>query len=240
MAGIGEDLVSGKRDADTWQVDRTNTIVLRAITGAAASLTDREVTAVATLARDASRHFGRPQDIEWAIAESGTLHLLQSRPITTLAHAADPDAELAIWDNSNIVESYSGVTTPLTFSFASEIYQGVYRQFCRLMGVPDRVVAEEDDTFRNMLGLIRGRLYYNLLNWYRVLALLPGFTVNRKFMEQMMGVRESLPESIKISVTSSSQRGEFLDATRARAHAARPPRELPAAAAPRSRVSPCV
>jgi rifampicin phosphotransferase len=212
VAGIGEDLVSGKRDADTWQVDRTNTIVLRALAGGTASLSDAEVIAVAALARDASRHFGRPQDIEWAVAESGTLYLLQSRPITTLAHAADPDAELAIWDNSNIVESYSGVTTPLTFSFASEIYQGVYRQFCRLMGVPDRVVAEEDDTFRNMLGLMRGRLYYNLLNWYRVLALLPGFTVNRKFMEQMMGVRESLPESIKITVTSSARRGQFLDA----------------------------
>ena len=27
-----------------------------------------------------------------------------------------------LWDNSNIVESYSGVTTPLTFSFASYVY----------------------------------------------------------------------------------------------------------------------
>ena len=30
-----------------------------------------------------------------------------------------------------------------------------------------------------MLGLIRGRVYYNLLNWYRLLALLPGFEANR-------------------------------------------------------------
>ena len=30
-----------------------------------------------------------------------------------------------------------------------------------------------------MLGLVRGRVYYNLLSWYRVLALLPGFTLNR-------------------------------------------------------------
>ena len=198
--------------------------------------------AVATLARDASRHFGRPQDIEWAIDGSGTtsrqrqsagtLYLLQSRPITTLAHAADPDADLAIWDNSNIVESYSGVTTPLTFSFASEIYQGVYRQFCRLMGVPDRVVAEEDDTFRNMLGLIRGRLYYNLLNWYRVLALLPGFTVNRKFMEQMMGVRESLPESVKVDRHAVRAARQVPRRARARTHADRPLPELPAPAAP--------
>ena len=75
---------------------------------------------------------------------------------------ADPDARLTIWDNSNIVESYSGVTTPLTFSFAREIYEYVYRQFCRMMGVPERVIAEHEETFQNMLGLVRGRLYYNL------------------------------------------------------------------------------
>ena len=46
-----------------------------------------------------------------------------------------------------------------------------------------------------MLGLVRGRLYYNLLNWYRVLALLPGFTLNRAFMEQMMGVKRGLPDA---------------------------------------------
>jgi len=44
-----------------------------------------------------------------------------------------------------------------------------------------------------MLGLARGRIYYNLLSWYRVLALLPGFKLNRRFMEQMMGVKEGLP-----------------------------------------------
>ena len=52
---------------------------------------------------------------------------------------------LVIWDNSNIVESYSGVTTPLTFSFASEIYEHVYRQFCRMMGVPERADRRHDD-----------------------------------------------------------------------------------------------
>jgi pyruvate,water dikinase len=58
-----------------------------------------------------------------------------------------------------------------------------------------------------MLGLLRGRVYYNLLNWYRLLTLLPGFKANRRFMEQMMGVREGLPEQITRSLTSRS-RGE--------------------------------
>jgi pyruvate,water dikinase len=44
-----------------------------------------------------------------------------------------------------------------------------------------------------MIGLIQGRVYYNLLNWYRLLMLTPGFRFNRRFMEQMMGVTEGLP-----------------------------------------------
>ena len=158
-------------------------------------LSSRDETAVeiAALARRSAALFGQPQDIEWAI-EGGRIYLLQSRPITTLRNLPDPDGVLNIWDNSNIIESYSGVTTPLTFSFARSVYEGVYRQFCRILRVPERKIAANDHTFSRMLGLIQGRVYYNLLNWYRVLALLPGFTVNRRFMEQMMGVRESLPD----------------------------------------------
>jgi pyruvate,water dikinase len=174
------------------------------------ALTDVEVIAVAELARQSARHFGRPQDIEWAF-ERSDLYLLQSRPITSLAHVGDPDGELRIWDNSNIVESYSGVTTPLTFSFASEIYEHVYRQFCRMMRVPERAVRDHEETFRNMLGLVQGRLYYNLINWYRVLALLPGFAINRRFMEQMMGVAETLPPAVTAAIEQEATRGRIRD-----------------------------
>ena len=47
--------------------------------------------------------------------------LLQSRPITTLADKPDPDDPPHIWDNTNIIESYSGVTTPFTFSFIQSL-----------------------------------------------------------------------------------------------------------------------
>ena len=168
VPGFGSAVVSGEADADTWLVDRAG----RSSSGASwpsvectlptpsrqaafaprtfppalveqPSLADADVQQVAALARAAGRHFGRPQDIEWAIADR--LLLLQSRPITSMRAMADPDARLTIWDNSNIVESYSGVTTPLTFSFAREIYEHVYRQFCRMMGVPERVIAGQED-----------------------------------------------------------------------------------------------
>src|ERR1043166_7124736 len=53
----------------------------------------------------------------------------------------EPKGERHVWDNSNIIESYGGVTTPLTFSFARAVYEDVYRQFCRLMGTSDALIA---------------------------------------------------------------------------------------------------
>ena len=238
VPGLGTALVGGEAAADVFKVDRGGAVVDRTIVrknishvfdpaadegvseaslseaeGMKPALTDKQAVAVAELARRAAHAFGRPQDIEWAI-EGGKLFLLQSRPITTLSELPDPEGALNLWDNSNITESYNGVTTPLTFSFARYIYEGVYRQFCIILRVPEAKIASNERTFGRMLGLIRGRVYYNLLNWYRVLALLPGFTVNRRLMEQMMGVRESLPEEIVSELGQAGTRERILDALR--------------------------
>lgn len=177
------------------------------------SLADDQVRQVAEMARRAGDHFGRAQDIEWAM-EDGRLFLLQSRPITSLSSLPDADGVLRVWDNSNIAESYNGVTTPLTFSFARRVYEHAYRQFCRIMGVPGATIEEHADMFPNMLGLVKGRVYYNLINWYRLIAMLPGFSVNRRFMEQMMGVKEGLPESIVAALDRATVADRMRDAVR--------------------------
>jgi hypothetical protein len=228
--GLGTQLVGGEADADTFRVDRDGAIIEHKIAHKTLahrpdptpvspedadrpSLTDDQIRAVADLARRAAMHFGRPQDIEWAI-ENGRLYLLQSRPITTLATLADPDGVLRLWDNSNIAESYGGITTPLTFSFARHAYAGVYREFCRVMGVPKSIIAANDVMFDHMLGLLRGRVYYNLLNWYRLIAMLPGFSVNRAFMEQMMGTRHALPEDLVQKIADEFRVGKLRDSLR--------------------------
>jgi pyruvate,water dikinase len=238
VPGLGTALVGGEAAADVFKVDRTGKIVERQIArknishvfdsaaelgvsavtlseaeGTKPSLTDDQAVTVARLARDAAQVFGRSQDIEWAI-KGDELFLLQSRPITTLLDLADPEGALNLWDNSNITESYNGITTPLTFSFARYVYEGVYRQFCVIMRVPKAKIAANERTFARMLGLIQGRIYYNLLNWYRVLALLPGFTLNRRFMEQMMGVRESLPDEVVGDLQQASGWDRFVDGLR--------------------------
>lgn len=210
IRGLGTALVSGQCSADTYHVALDGNITQRSIADASV-LNDDQVRQVAELVRRAGQVFGRPQDVEWAI-EAGRLYLLQSRPITTLTACSAPEELATLWDNSNIAESYNGVTTPLTFSFARRAYEHVYRQFCRMLRVPEAKLAENDDVFGHMLGLIRGRVYYNLMSWYRALALLPGFTFNRRFMEQMMGVRAGLPDSIAAKLGQATRWQRWKDA----------------------------
>ena len=235
VLGLGLALVSGEADADTWRVDRTGKILEQRVAekkfahcaapesaegvrreeilselANRPALKEEQVRAVAELARRCAEHFGRPQDIEWAF-ENGRLFLLQSRPITSLAGMSNPDGTLNIWDNSNIAESYGGVTTPLTYTFARRAYEEVYRQFCHLMSVPSARIEANASVFHCMIGLIQGRVYYNLLNWYRVLAMLPGYAMNRRFMEQMMGVKEPLPDELVRAIGKASTAARVKD-----------------------------
>lgn len=95
-----------------------------------------------------------------------------------------------IFDNSNLNESYSGVTTPLTFSFARRVYSSVYKEFSRIIGTPEEKINENLPMYDAMLGYICGRMYYNLLNWYLLISFIPGYRFNRPFFEKMLGVSE--------------------------------------------------
>ena len=120
--GLGSAVVSGEVTPDRWVVAKlTGEIPVRDIsdkhirqvptTGGgihdeetpedlrrAACLSDAELQALKDIGRKAERHYGRPQDIEWAIENgTGALLLLQSRPETVwsareAAPAARPEA----------------------------------------------------------------------------------------------------------------------------------------------------
>lgn len=212
VSGLGDKLASGASNADSYYVDLERRVTDRRQADEHATddssqefvLRDEEIISISELARSAESHFGCPQDIEWAL-QDGDLFLLQSRPITSLGNTRETEENRTIWDNSNIAESYNGITTPLTYSFASRAYQAVYRQFCITLGVSRKIVDVNRDTFSTLLGLIRGRIYYNLNSWYRILSLLPGFSINQQFMEQMMGVDQSLPEDVRIQIPPASR-----------------------------------
>jgi pyruvate,water dikinase len=51
-------------------------------------LSDRELTVLARLAKKVEEHYGKPQDMEWAI-ENSKIYLVQARPVTTLKKPAE-------------------------------------------------------------------------------------------------------------------------------------------------------
>jgi rifampicin phosphotransferase len=94
-----------------------------------------------------------------------------------------------VWDNSNIVESYPGICSPLTFSFARYIYREVYLQTAPLFGVEPEVITRLYRKLETFLGYIDGRFYYNLETWCSLVSYLPGFSENPRLLQEMMGVK---------------------------------------------------
>ncbi len=76
--GFGEGVVSGEVTPDKLELD--------AALAETPSLTDDEIVAIARLARSAEKHYGCPQDIEWAVDDDlpagEDIVLLQARPET--------------------------------------------------------------------------------------------------------------------------------------------------------------
>lgn len=208
LFGLGEALVSGTLNSDSFVLDKRSGKTLESSIaekeqmlvyaegdGTIYKALPQEKKNAPSLSRDMlkalrkgvlkiEKGFKHPVDIEFAF-EGKSLYILQARALTA---DSDERENLLVWDNSNIVESYSGVSTPMTFSFIKMAYSVVYRQFCEVLGVPEGQLKANENIFHNMLGFIKGRVYYNLINWYRVVKMLPGYSYNKGFMEEMMGL----------------------------------------------------
>ncbi len=172
MHGLGEKLVSGQANAQTFRLERPKGIYdgppeLR-----------KYAHKLFNLAARLEQEVGGPQDIEWAIAD-GMVHLLQSRPVTTLqvfnALTGEWNDSLAgdyLWTNTNLGEAMFDVMTPLTWTWLRwalgswQILQGchpagniggrayfnvsVFATMYRLMGMNERKMLKNIEGTLNM------------------------------------------------------------------------------------------
>ena len=127
-------------------------------------LLERHRDAIVRAARAIHRHFGAPQDVEFAIAD-GTLHILQARPVTRIAF---PDS-IGEWTNADFRDGgvSSTVCTPLMWSLYDYIWEDALKNFLR-----DLHLLKGDFTAGR---LFFGRPYWNLGAVKECLAKLPGF-----------------------------------------------------------------
>jgi pyruvate,water dikinase len=123
--GLGESVVSGQVSPDRYVIDKSDLHILkrdvkrkelvieplpdggtrtRELSGDESTqpvLTDDEVRRIAELGIRDEKHYGTPQDTEWAFDEEGIAWMLQSRPVTasggdTSTEVAEPEGETLV------------------------------------------------------------------------------------------------------------------------------------------------
>ena len=147
--GLGESVVSGEGEIDHFEIDKASRILRRStiarksrkVIGVAggteevhiaasdaekSSLDAAQLTHLANLLVKVEQSYRFPQDIEWGFAD-GQLHLLQSRPVTTIP---------ARWTRDESAERFPNVITPLTWDFVEHGFHRSLAYSFRLMGFP--------------------------------------------------------------------------------------------------------
>ncbi len=178
--GLGDQLVSGEITGETFTIDRPK--------GRYAGPADlkRYARQLYKLGRRLEKELGCPQDVEWAIA-GGKLHLLQSRPITTLIGYYPATGEWNdsltgdyLWSNVNFGEAVAEVMTPLSWT----VLQFILREWKMVPGY-------------QTVGNIGGRPYLNISIFASVFQILG--KSRQDLLEALAGtLYMRLPEEMEI------------------------------------------
>lgn len=207
--GLGEGIVADKVEADTFTIDRQHLSIhkncvgkhsqIRYVPGkgivalsvdpalsAMQVLNDEEILQVFDQIMKAEQLLNFPADVEFSFDNNGQLFLLQMRPITTLDLR-----KIEILDNTNIVESYPGITLPLSFSFALEAYERVFIGSSKAFWVSNKTIQKNELVFQNLIAHYYGRIYYRLDNWYKMLSLVHSSARSMEAWEKAVGLTKS-------------------------------------------------
>ena len=151
-------------------------------------LSDAQIGQIAALAETTERLFFGPQDIEGVVTADSAIHLVQAGPPRCRERRP-----LRRVDNHNLTESFPGVTTAMTYSHARSFYRMSFRDFYRIVGVPESQLRSREHQLRRMIGYLDGRAYYRLDAWYALHGQLPGWEVLRPMWERSLGLQAQNP-----------------------------------------------
>ena len=189
--GVGDNVVKDKVPATTYYYNLTDNVYYYESREGSPLLSVKMVNDLIETAGRLKPLFGEYLDIEFAM-KADKIYILQARPITSLKLEKQ-----LILDNSNIVESYPGISLPLTDSFVCEAYYQVFRGLASRCLKNDKLLKGYDGDLRNMVGSANGRMYYKISNWYAVLNFIPMSKKIIPIWQDMMGVTNKEHEEYK-------------------------------------------
>jgi len=204
VAGLGEDLVSGRATPKTHLFGR---ITGQCLDAEKADL-PLDFAPLLELGRIAEEGFGKPQDIEWAYAD-GKFYLLQSRDITTLLrdHAergaweadrrrlwerlvrAEGETEPLVQDS---IAELLPEPTPMSFSLMSDLWEadGAVEQASLEMGIPYEVFPESQPMLLHAFGRVFTDEFEQKQRMRKGISALSSFQLTRKVEQYEEDFRE--------------------------------------------------
>lgn len=184
--GTGDNIVGDKTCSTVYYFNNSDGLYYSERSGDSPLISEKTLKALLERAGKLKELFGsgNEYDIEFSI-KNGKIFILQARPITTLPK----DGQTIILDNSNIVESYPGITLPLTQSFIRTAYYRVFRSVLLRLTREPKTVGAADGILRSMVDAANGRIYYRISNWYDIILFLPFSKKIIPVWQEMLGVK---------------------------------------------------
>ncbi|ONF62737.1 PEP/pyruvate-binding domain-containing protein [Amycolatopsis keratiniphila] len=134
--GLGEAVVSGAVTPDHYRLSGKGEIVEGPGEGC---LTPSRLGELAAVGRRLEKHFGAPQDVEWAFDGDGELWLTQSRHITTLFPVPETAGEPRAYWSVNVYQGINRPFTPMGASMIRERQRGM-ATYMSALGFSDEIV----------------------------------------------------------------------------------------------------
>ena len=191
--GLGEKIVSDKIKTTSYYYNLNDKLYY--FEGKNDYLGKEMIEKLITISQKITNLLGKYLDIEFGIVDQ-KIDILQARRITTIS-----DEKPLILDNSNIVESYPGVSLPLTISFVNSIYSNVFEGVSRRVLKNEKELAKHKDVFHNMVGSVNGRIYYKISNWYTMIKFLPFHKKIIPIWQEMLGVKNKSYDQEKVNLS---------------------------------------
>lgn len=167
-SGVGERLVSGHvtptQVTYNWIEGKA---VKVSVNSESTTIPESHLRELINTAAKIQAHYGKPQDIEWAIDERGQIHILQSRPITVWEVRQDtPELTNADFKDGGVS---ARICTPMMFSLYREALEdsmGTYFKNIKLI---------PNDEGIKWIHFYYGRVYWNAEAVKTGLKQIPGY-----------------------------------------------------------------
>ena len=192
--GLGENVVEDQTETVTYYYNKDESLFyLKEKSNI--SVDPKILNELTDIALKIKNIFKKESDIEFAV-KNGVIYILQARPVTSL-NTENP----IILDNSNIVESYPGITMPLTQDFVHNAYKDIFGSCISRFVKNKNLLKAADEITENMVTDYHGGIYYVINNWYEILHLLPFSNKIIKIWQEMLGVENKSVSKSRLKVS---------------------------------------